>query len=136
MPDDRDILIIDDDPQLAFGVSRRLQSAGYATRIATDGEQGVLEADRQQPGVILMDMLMPNVDGLEALTLLRTDRKTRDVPVIMLSASLGDEQKALDAGARFFLRKPCRHDQLFAAVEQAFGASPTRRDGTYAAAPT
>lgn len=135
MPDDRDILIIDDDPQLALGVSRRLQAAGYATRIANDGEQGVLEADRQQPGVILMDVLMPNVGGLEALTLLRTDRKTRDVPVIMLSASLGDEQKALNAGARFFLRKPCRHDHLFAAVKQVFGASPTRRGRRNSAAP-
>lgn len=134
MPDARDILIVDDDQQLAFGVSRRLEAAGYSTRIANDGEQGVAEAEREKPGVILMDVMMPKVDGMDALHRLRTDGKTRDVPVIMLSASLGDEQKALDAGARFFLRKPCRHDQLFAAVEQAFSDWPRYRDRFAAAA--
>ena len=118
MCDHKDVLIVDDDPQLAFGVSRRLEAAGFHTRMAADGAEGVEQAARQLPDVILMDVLMPKMDGMTALARLRADQATCSVPVIMLSASLSDERKALDAGARFFLKKPYSHDQLFAAVAQ------------------
>lgn len=119
MPDQQSVLIVEDDAQLAFGVSCRLRAAGYATQTVDDGEQGVAAANAQCPDVILMDVMMPKMDGLTALRRLRADLRTRDVPVIMLSASLGDEHEALDAGARYFLKKPYSHEHLFAAVAQA-----------------
>ena len=119
MHDRRDILIVDDDAQLAFGVSQRLQAVGYATRTAEDGERGLAAANERLPAVILMDVMLPGIDGLAALRRLRADQRTCNVPVIMLSASVGDERNALDAGARFFLKKPYRHEHLFAAVHKA-----------------
>jgi CheY-like chemotaxis protein len=119
MHDRGDILIVDDDAQLAFGVSQRLRAVGYATRTAQDGERGLAAANEHLPAVILMDVMMPGIDGLTALRRLRADQRTCHVPVIMLSASLGDERNALDAGARFFLKKPYRHEHLFAAVNKA-----------------
>ena len=116
MPELQNVLIVEDDAQLAFGVSCRLQAQGYATRTADDGDVGIAAAQAQLPDVILMDVMMPRMDGLTALRRLRADLRTRDVPVIMLSASLGDEHEALDAGARYFLKKPYSHEHLFAAV--------------------
>jgi CheY-like chemotaxis protein len=115
----KEVLIVDDDPQLTFGVSRRLEAAGYATRIAADGAEGVAQAQLRPPDLILLDVMMPKMDGMSALARLHSDGATRDVPVIMLSASLPDQRKALDAGARFFLKKPYSHEELFAAMEQA-----------------
>jgi CheY-like chemotaxis protein len=119
------VLIVEDDVQLAFGVSRRLQAAGYATQTADDGEQGVAAASAQPPDVILMDVMMPRMDGLTALRQLRADQRTRDIPVIMLSASLGDEREALDAGARYFLKKPYSHEHLFAALARTVDVNVT-----------
>jgi DNA-binding response OmpR family regulator len=118
-----DVLIVDDDAQLAFGVSRRLEAVGYATRTAGSGEQGLAAAHDVVPDVVLLDVMMPGMDGLTALQRLRTDRRTSHVPVIMLSASLGDERDALDAGAKYFLKKPYSHEHLFAAVTKAVQAS-------------
>jgi CheY-like chemotaxis protein len=120
-----DVLIVDDDKQLAFGVSCRLQAGGYSTRIAESGEQGLAAAAAHRPDVILMDVMMPGIDGITAMRQLRADPYTHDVPVIMLSASLGDERNALDAGARFFLKKPYSHDRLFAAIERVVAPRPT-----------
>ena len=119
MHDRGDVLIVEDDVQLAFGVCRRLEAIGYATRTAEDGEQGLAAACDDPPDLILMDVMMPRLDGLTALRRLRADRRTCRVPVIMLSASLGDERDALDAGARYFLKKPYSHEHLFAAVDKA-----------------
>jgi DNA-binding response OmpR family regulator len=119
MADQRQILIVDDDAHVAHGVSRRLQAAGYATRTAEDGAEGLAAACHQPPDVILLDVMMPRMDGLTALRQLGADHRTCDVPVIMLSASLSDERDALDAGAKYFLKKPYSHEHLFAAVDSA-----------------
>ena len=121
MPNRQNVLIVEDDAQLAFGVIFRLRAAGYATQTVDDGEAGIAAASARPPDVILMDVMMPRMDGLTALRCLRADLRTRDVPVIMLSASLGDEHEALDAGAKYFLKKPYSHEHLFAAVAQAVG---------------
>jgi DNA-binding response OmpR family regulator len=114
-----DVLIVDDDAQLAFGVSRRLEAVGYATRTAANGELGLQAARDVVPDLVLLDVMMPVMDGLTTLGRLRADSRTSHVPVIMLSASLGDERDALDAGAKYFLKKPYSHEHLFAAVTKA-----------------
>jgi CheY-like chemotaxis protein len=123
MPSRQNVLIVEDDAQLAFGVSCRLEAAGYATQTAGDGQEGISAAQAHRPDVILMDVMMPTMDGLTALRRLRADQLTRDVPVIVLSASLGDERAAMDAGARYFLKKPYSHEHLFAAVHRAVSES-------------
>lgn len=111
------ILIVDDDAELTQGVQWRLEAEGYATSTACDGEEGLDRAIREQPDAILMDVRMPKADGMTTLQRLRLDGRTQHTPVIMLSASLADEQSALDAGARYFLRKPYTHAQLFSAIK-------------------
>jgi len=113
------VLVVEDDRDVAFGTSMRLRSAGYETLIAHDGREGIDVARRRHPSVILLDVRMPRMDGLAALDQLQRDRRTRDIPIVMLSASLIDQQAALDAGARFFLAKPYQAHSLLTAVERA-----------------
>ena len=126
MPDLKTILVVDDERQIAQVACLRLESAGFCTITAPDGEQGVAAAAQQQPRAIVLDVRMPRMDGLTALAQLRSREDTSHIPVIMLSASLIDKPAALDAGARFFLTKPYDAEQLIAAVHKAVAeASPT-----------
>lgn len=117
------ILIVDDDHDISRGVELRLRSAGYDTFTASDGAEGCAAAVDQGPDAIVMDVRMPKVDGIEALNTLSHDGRTNSTPVIVLSASLGDQQAALDAGARYFLKKPFRTSDLLTAIESVVPAT-------------
>lgn len=119
MPSIPMILVIDDDHDVVFGASLRLRAAGYQTLVAYDGQQGIGVAKDRHPDAIVLDVRMPRLDGLAALSRLRTSRDTRDIPIVMVSASLIDRHAALDAGARFFLSKPYQPESLLAAVRSA-----------------
>jgi DNA-binding response OmpR family regulator len=106
MPDKARVLIIDDDPEIVTGAVIRLQAAGFETQVATEGIGGVTLAHQCLPDVILLDMRMPTWDGMRVLSELQAMPDTAQIPVLMLSASLGDRQRSLRAGARLFLSKP------------------------------
>ena len=117
------ILVVDDDREITDGASMRLHAAGYDTLAAHDGAQGVATAIETKPDAIVLDVRMPNRDGLQALEDLRKNEKTCNIPIVVLSASLVDQQAALDAGARFFLTKPYLGKNLLAAVDAALNES-------------
>lgn len=119
MTSSRRILLIDDDHEVVFGASLRLRAAGYQTMAAYDGEQGVLAAIDNHPDAIVLDVRMPRLDGLAALAWLRNCEDTKDIPVVMVSASLVDQRAALESGARYFLSKPYQPKSLLAAVASA-----------------
>ncbi len=119
MDNRRKVLVVDDDRDIAFGTALRLRGAGYETLLACDGAEGIASARKNRPGVILLDVRMPHMDGLHALAELRRREDTKRIPVIMLSASMCDQQAALDCGARFFQRKPYQAGDLLAAVAAA-----------------
>lgn len=113
------ILIVDDDHQISAGTSVRLRAAGYETVIAHDGVEGLANAHHHRPDAIVLDVKMPFMDGLECLSRLKQDPNTMNIPVVMLSASVVDEEAALDAGARYFLRKPFVGKLLLEAIDAA-----------------
>lgn len=119
MADWKRVLVVDDEPDIRQGVSRWLQRDGIEPLFAEDGEIGVAAARAYAPDAILLDMLMPKLDGLQTLALLRADAETANIPVVMLSASLRDQQRALNAGAKFFVHKPYNGKHLLAAVNTA-----------------
>jgi CheY-like chemotaxis protein len=119
MPSCQKILVVDDDPDVILGASLRLRAAGYEIVAAYDGEQAVAAAIDQQPDAIVLDVRMPHLDGLRALARLRKCDATKDIPVVVVSASLVDQNAALDSGARFFLSKPYQPNSLLAAVASA-----------------
>jgi CheY-like chemotaxis protein len=123
MSDLSTVLMVDDDSEIVCAACLRLQAAGYRTLTAGDGEAGIATAIANQPDAILLDVRMPRRNGLSALTELKRRPETKQIPVVMLSASVVDQQAALDAGARFFLRKPYRGDMLVQAIQTALATN-------------
>jgi CheY-like chemotaxis protein len=119
MSDFRRVLVVDDDDDIRAGAITRLRMAGFETLQAVDGEQGLECARTAHPDAVVLDVRMPVKDGLAALRELRSLPETRDIPVVMLSASLSDEQAALRGGAAYFLRKPYQGRSLIAAIRSA-----------------
>jgi len=119
------ILVVDDDADIREGVCRWLGAAGFSTRTADDGSSGIESVARHAPQAIVLDMMMPRKDGIETLSELRSNGSSADIPVVMLSASLRDEQRALDAGARFFIQKPFDGQKLVVAVRHALNRTKT-----------
>lgn len=93
------VLVVDDDPALIEMYRARLLAEGFSVDLAHDGQQGLAQAVGHVPDVILLDMRMPHVTGLEVLEILRTTKATKNVPIIVLTA-LGDDQLRKDAMAR------------------------------------
>jgi len=111
-----------------IGLSLRLKSAGYEVTSACNGRVGIDAALRSPPDAVILDMRMPELDGLSTLAGLAQHPETAGTPVIMLSASLRDRQRALDMGAKFFLDKPCQPEAMFAALKAVMphGAASSR----------
>ncbi len=102
------ILIVDDEPKNVTLVRDLLQLNGYSTNEATDGKQGVDLAKANIPDLILMDIQMPEMDGIEATGILKTDTATKHIPILALSsyAMMGDKERILEAGCDGYLSKP------------------------------
>jgi len=81
-----DVLVVDDDPESVALLRRALESRGFEVRAAADGMQGLARAREQRPGLIVLDLMMPVMDGFDTLVHLRSDPKTQDVPVLVLTA--------------------------------------------------
>ena len=110
------ILVVDDDSELTRGLGIRLQAAGYEVMTANDGKSGLAAAVNSHPDAILMDNYMPGLGGIEVLKRLRQNPDTNDIPVIMLSGGIQEQQLALKGGARYFLHKPCDPKTVAAAI--------------------
>ncbi len=121
----RRILLVDDDADIRTGTRVRLESAGYEVFCASDGEEALNMAVASHPDLIVLDVRMPGMDGLTALGKLQSLAETSDIPVVMLSASVFDQQSALDGGARFFMKKPYFAPRLLAAVNAAIADRQT-----------
>jgi len=94
----------------------RFKAKGYEVEVANNGHDGLAAATQKRPDVILLDIRMPDVDGLTVLSRLKDDAQTQSIPVIMCSASLVDQKDALNRGASFFVQKPFEAAVLLAAV--------------------
>lgn len=112
------ILLIEDEPQIRRFLRASLPSQGYRLEEAPNGEEGLLQAAMRQPDVIILDLGLPDIDGLEVTQRLREWSKT---PIIVLSArgQEGDKIAALDAGADDYLTKPFGMGELLARLRVA-----------------
>jgi CheY-like chemotaxis protein len=100
------ILLAEDHPDSREALGALLEAFGFHVLLAVDGVEAVAIARRNQPNLILMDVMMPTVDGLEATRRLRAFPETRSIPIITLTALDQAREKALEAGANDFLAKP------------------------------
>lgn len=112
------ILYVEDNEDNIYVVKNRFARAGLTVVVATDGEQGVMMAESEQPDLILMDLGLPVLDGWEATRRVKAHAATRHIPVIALSAHAmtGDREKALAAGCDDFDTKPVEIKRLLEKV--------------------
>ncbi|MBZ5593230.1 MAG: response regulator [Acidobacteriia bacterium] len=108
------ILLVEDDEMSRELLSRRLKKLGYTVFAAVNGLDGFHAARAEIPDVILMDLCMPELDGISAIRKLRADDTTSAIPIIALTAlaSPSDVQKAIDAGCNQYETKPVHMDRL------------------------
>ena len=114
------ILIVEDNPNSLKLVRDSLQFKGYRTIAAETGEEGVRLARERQPALILMDIQLPGISGVDALRQLRADPLTRSTPVIAVTASVmtQDRKRIMDAGFDGFHAKPISIKQLLTMVRE------------------
>ena len=113
------ILLVEDNELNRDMLSRRLQRKGYEVLIAVDGEAGVKMAASDKPGLILMDMSLPVIDGWEATRRLKSAPETASIPIIALTAHVmdGDRDKALAAGCDDYDAKPIDFERLLGKMQ-------------------
>ena len=112
------ILIIEDNPANMKLAIFLLESAGHTALSARDAEAGLTLARNEHPKLILMDIQLPGMDGLEAVVLLKRDDATRGIPVIALTALAmkGDEERIRAAGCDGYIAKPIRYQEFLATI--------------------
>jgi len=118
------ILVVDDEPQLLRALRASLPAAGYEVITAQDGEEALGKIKQEMPDLIILDLVMPGISGLDVCRQVRTFSA---VPIIVLSAKGGDQSKVtiLDAGADDYVTKPFSLDELLARIRVALRRSPS-----------
>lgn len=115
----RRVLVAEDDQDIARLITLQLRHQGYQVRLAEDGAQALSLARSERPDVILLDWMMPVMDGLETMTVLKADPDLSQIPVIMMTAKARNQdiQTGLSAGAAAYLVKPFPLEELSSAIQ-------------------
>ena len=114
------VLVVDDEPDVLDLVSYNLGQAGFLVETAADGAEGLRKARSAAPDLILLDLMLPEMDGLEVCKLLRRDPKTNGIPIIMLTARAGEIDRivGLELGATDYVPKPFSPRELVLRVKK------------------
>ncbi|MEM7043255.1 MAG: response regulator [Pseudomonadota bacterium] len=114
------VLLAEDEPNIVESLTFLLERAGFAVMVETDGRKALGAALEDQPDVLILDVMLPELDGYEVLRQLRSDRRTEKLPVVMLTAKgqREDRETALACGADLFITKPFANAEIIQAVKQ------------------
>jgi CheY-like chemotaxis protein len=120
------ILIVDDDQDIRRLLAIRLKSLGHETAFAGDAISAVNQARKEQPDLILLDLMMPAGDGFVVMERLKAMPAMEGIPVIVISAldPATQERRLSESGADAYFQKPYDHEELVAAIQRALGAEP------------
>ncbi len=120
------ILLVEDEPNIQRLISYALQTKGHDVSVVQDGSEGLRAARTKIPDLILLDMVMPEMSGMEVLMALKADSLMKSVPVLIVTASAQKEEaeKAIELGAADYLIKPFRVHDLQEAVASLLGHVP------------
>ncbi len=123
------ILVIDDLPENVFMLQDRLEHEGYEVITAYDGKSGIEKAKSELPDLILLDVMMPDITGIEVCKTLVVDKKTSGIPIILVTAKSDaeDTKEGLEAGAFDYIKKPINRIDLVARVMSALKLSDANK---------
>lgn len=125
MAEKRRILLVDDEPSVVKIVGKRLEVEGFDVLIAMDGQEGLMKAQSERPDLIILDLMLPKLNGYELCSKLKQDARYQKIPVIMFTAKAKeqDEQLGMECGANAFVRKPFRAQELLEHIRTLMGLS-------------
>jgi DNA-binding response OmpR family regulator len=121
------VLLAEDEPNIVESLTFLLERAGFEVAVETDGRQALEAALADAPDILILDVMLPKLDGYEILRQLRADRRAEALPVLMLTAKgqREDRETALECGADLFITKPFSNSEIVSAVEQLARGRPT-----------
>lgn len=114
------VLVAEDEPNIVESLTFLLERAGFVVSVKTDGRQALEAALTDNPDVLILDVMLPALDGYEVLRQIRSDRRSENLPVLMLTAKgqREDRETALECGADIFMTKPFANAEIISAVER------------------
>ena len=124
MADVKRVLIVDDEPDILKAVEFRVRKAGYQTVTAQDGPEGMEKARSEKPDLILLDYKLPGVSGVEVYKKLKSEDSLKDIPVVFITASKGNEDLKAEMekiGAKNVLLKPYEPEELLSKIKELIG---------------
>ena len=118
-----DILIVEDEPAILASLEFILDHAGWITRSVTDGEAAIKSVQNSIPKLIILDLMLPKLNGFEVLKILRTNASTKQLPILVLTAKgqQQDKRTAFELGASSFVTKPYANTDVVNAVQNLIG---------------
>ena len=119
------ILLVDDEQHHVMTVKSRLEKEGYAVIVATDGMEAIKKAQTEHPDLVILDLILPKLNGYEVCTKLRLDPRSKAIPIIMFTVKATDLEKevGMAAGANAYVRKPFDPDELLGTVRSLLTSS-------------
>jgi DNA-binding response OmpR family regulator len=113
------ILVVDDEVDLVETVRFSLELEGYDVLVAYNGEEALNQARKENPDLILLDLMLPKLDGYKVCRLLKFDERYKHIPVLMLTAKIQEKDKAtgMETGANEYITKPFEMDELMKKVK-------------------
>ncbi len=114
------ILVVDDEIDLVETIRFSLELEGYDVLVAYNGEEGLNQARKEKPDLILLDLMLPKVDGYKVCRLLKFDERYKDIPIFMLTAKTQEKDKVtgLETGANEYITKPFDMDEVMKKVRE------------------
>ena len=108
------ILLVDDEPSIVKMVGKRLEVEGFDVLIAMDGQDGFTKAQAESPDLIILDLMLPKLNGYEVCTMLKQDTRYQKIPIVLFTAKAQDkdEKLGMECGANAYVRKPFRAQEL------------------------
>ncbi|MBI4227273.1 MAG: response regulator [Candidatus Omnitrophica bacterium] len=121
------ILVVDDEPMVVRMVSDRLRMEGYDVLVAMDGQEGLAKAQTEAPDLIILDLMLPNLNGYSVCSVLKRDPRYQKIPIVIFTAKIdeSEEEMKLLSGADAFVRKPFKASELLGQLTRLLGPSST-----------
>jgi DNA-binding response OmpR family regulator len=114
------ILIVEDEQVVVSVLTTRLEALGYEIIVAIDGEEALQKTEKEKPDLIILDIMLPKMDGFRVCRILKYDGRYKNIPIIVLTARSQEKDKevGMDVGADVYITKPYKAEELIDAVEK------------------
>ncbi len=120
MNNEKKILLVDDEQDMVYAVKMQLEAEGFSVLTAKDGQEGLDKARKENPDLVILDLMLPKIDGYKVCRMLKFDEKYKKIPIIIYTARApaGAEKRGYEAGADAYMTKPFDPKKLLAKINE------------------